>query len=108
MARLDQLLRQLKEAGGSDLHLAAGLVPRMRRRGHIEELAGEGVLDDAALRALLAELTGEAQWQEYETARDLDFAYAIPGVARFRRSSSRAANADEFRRFVDAFVCALG
>jgi twitching motility protein PilT len=84
MARLDQLLRQLKEAGGSDLHLSAGLVPRMRRRGHIEELAGEGTLDDVSLRAMLAELASGAQWQEFETERDLDFAYAIPGLARFR------------------------
>ena len=84
MARLDHLLRQLKEGGGSDLHLSAGLVPRMRRRGHIEEVAGEGVLDDASLRAMLAELASETQWQEYEATLDLDFAYAIPGLARFR------------------------
>ena len=84
MARLDQLLRRLKEGGGSDLHLSAGLVPRMRRRGHIEEVEGEGVLDDASLRAMLAELASEAQWQEYEATLDLDFAYAIPGLARFR------------------------
>jgi twitching motility protein PilT len=84
MARLDALLRQLKTEGGSDLHLAAGLVPRMRRRGHIEDVAGQAELGDAELRAMLAELASEAQWREYETARDLDFAYAIPGVARFR------------------------
>jgi twitching motility protein PilT len=84
MARLDQMLRQLKETGGSDLHLSAGLVPRMRRRGHIEELTEEGVLDDASLRSMLGELTNQAQWQEYETRWDLDFAYAIPGLARFR------------------------
>jgi twitching motility protein PilT len=83
-ARLDALLRRLKEGGGSDLHLAAGLAPRMRRRGHLEEVSGAPVLDDAGLRGLLAELASEAQWREYETTRDLDFAYAIPGVARFR------------------------
>jgi twitching motility protein PilT len=84
MARLDALLRQLREDGGSDLHLAAGLVPRMRRRGHIEEVAGQAALDDPTLRGLLAELASEAQWREFEASRDLDFAYAIPGVARFR------------------------
>ena len=84
MARLDSLLRRLKQDGGSDLHLSAGLVPRMRRRGHIEAVEGESVLGDADLRALLRELVGDAQWQEYDAHRDLDFAYAIPGVARFR------------------------
>jgi twitching motility protein PilT len=70
MARLDALLRQLRDDGGSDLHLAAGLVPRMRRRGHVEEVAGQGVLDDPTLRGLLAELASEAQWREFETSRD--------------------------------------
>src|SRR5262249_25976759 len=84
MSRIDRLLRKLKEDGGSDLHLPAGPVPRMRRRGHIEEIAGEPTLDDAALRAMLAEITSAEQWRDYEAARDLDFAHAIPGVARFR------------------------
>src|SRR5262245_30905162 len=84
MSHIDALLRRLKEDGGSDLHLAAGLVPRMRRRGHVEEVAGQGALDDAGLRGMLAELASEAQWRDFEATRDLDFAYAIPGVARFR------------------------
>ena len=84
MSRIDLLLRKLKEGGGSDLHLAAGLVPRMRRRGHIEEIEGEPALSDADLRAMLSEITSAAQWTDYEAARDLDFAHAIPGVARFR------------------------
>jgi twitching motility protein PilT len=84
MARLDALLRQLRDEGGSDLHLAAGLEPRMRRRGHLEPVAGAEVLGDAELRGLLAELASEAQWREYEAAHDLDFAHAIHGVARFR------------------------
>jgi twitching motility protein PilT len=84
MARLDQMLRQLKETGGTDLHLSAGQVPRMRCGGHIEELTGEGVLGDASLRSMLGELSNETQWQEVESSFDLDFAYAIPGLARFR------------------------
>ena len=84
MSRIERLLRQLKEDGGSDLHLAAGLVPRMRRRGHIEEIADQPVLSDADLRAMLSEITSEEQWRGYESDRDLDFAHAIPGVARFR------------------------
>jgi len=84
MARLDSLLERLKRDGGSDLHLSAGLAPRMRRRGHVEPIEDAARLDDDALRALLRELVGEAQWCEYEAQCDLDFAYALPGVARFR------------------------
>jgi twitching motility protein PilT len=84
MARVDELLRTLKETHGSDLHLAAGLEPRIRRSGHLEPVAGWPVLSDAELRALLREIASPAQWQEYEQERDLDFAYGLAGVARYR------------------------
>ena len=38
MARIEELLRTLKEQGGSDLHLAAGGPPRMRLHGHLEHV----------------------------------------------------------------------
>jgi len=42
------------------------------------------VLDDATLRALLREIVSADQWADYESSGDLDFAYGLPGVARFR------------------------
>jgi twitching motility protein PilT len=84
MARLDGWLRALKEKGGSDLHLAAGSTPRIRAKGELVPLPGEGELSDAELRAALREIASEAQWHEFESCGDLDFAYGLPGVARFR------------------------
>jgi twitching motility protein PilT len=84
MGRMDALLRQLLEEKGSDLHLAAGQPPRMRRKGALEPVAGAAPFDDAGLRAVLGEITTPEQWRSYEEQNDLDFAYGIPGVARFR------------------------
>src|SRR5262245_19248945 len=84
MARLDQLLTKLKELKGSDLHLAAGIGARLRVRGEIVPVDGWGTLDDAGVRELMRELVSAEQWQEFETAQDLDFAYALAGVGRFR------------------------
>jgi twitching motility protein PilT len=56
----------------------------MRSHGEIEALSGEGVLEDATLRDMLQELVDDVQWQLYVDTRDLDFAYEIPGLARFR------------------------
>jgi twitching motility protein PilT len=67
MAALDALLTSLKETQGSDLHLAAGTAPRMRAKGSLDAIEGQPVLDDAGLRAWLRE-----------------FAYGLPGIARFR------------------------
>ena len=52
MPELDKLLRYLKDKGGSDLHLAAGMEPRVRVRGELEPVPDWGVLSDAQLRDL--------------------------------------------------------
>lgn len=84
MARIDELFRYLKQKGGSDLHLAAGLRPNLRRNGRLEPVEGWNVLDDAALKALLREITSTDHWNHFTQELDLDFAYSLPGVARFR------------------------
>ncbi|MBL8939350.1 MAG: type IV pilus twitching motility protein PilT [Archangium sp.] len=84
MARLDQLFRHLKDQGGSDLHLAAGMQPHMRQHGSVKPIGGWPTFTDESLRDHLKELATEKQWAHYTGNLDLDFAYALPGVARFR------------------------
>src|SRR6185436_17843034 len=84
MADIDRLLKHLKETGGSDLHLATGLEPRIRRHGSLEVIESEPVLTQQAMERLLAGITNPKQWEEYGRTRDLDFAYGLEGVARFR------------------------
>jgi twitching motility protein PilT len=83
MGRMEDLLRQLKDDKGSDLHLAAGQPPRMRKKGSLVPIS-DAPMSDATLRSLLREITSGEQWASYEAQSDLDFAYGIPGVARFR------------------------
>jgi twitching motility protein PilT len=84
MARLDELFRYLKDSKGSDLHLAAGLEPRIRRHGHLEQVPNWPILTDAGLQELLREIPSAKQWEHFEKSLDLDFAYGLEGVARFR------------------------
>jgi twitching motility protein PilT len=56
----------------------------MRRKGSLDPIDGEPTLTDAGLRTLLREITTDDQWISYEEQNDLDFAYGIPGIARFR------------------------
>ena len=84
MAEVDALLSQLKNDGGSDLHLAVGSVPRMRIKGELVDIEGRPVLTDTTLRSMMEEIAAPAQWVDYEHCGDLDFAYGLPGVARFR------------------------
>ena len=84
MARLDELLGYLKDNDCSDLHLAAGLEPRVRQQGGLRLMEGREVLSDEDLRAMMQEIALPKHWEEYCTTNDLDFAYGIEGVARYR------------------------
>jgi twitching motility protein PilT len=84
MPQVDQLLQTLKEKEGSDLHLVAGLEPRIRTHGELESVEGWPLLNDDDLRHLMREIASEHQWDCFEKDNDLDFAYGLEGTARFR------------------------
>ena len=84
MGKINELLRHLKETDGSDLHLVAGLEPRTRRKGALEVIDGWPVLSDEQVREMMQEITTAGQWDSFAAEGDLDFAYGLPGVARFR------------------------
>ncbi|HVR12026.1 MAG TPA: PilT/PilU family type 4a pilus ATPase [Thermoanaerobaculia bacterium] len=84
MAGMQDLLRFVKQQRGSDLHMVAGLEPRIRRNGALEPVDGWPALDDARVQALLHEVASDAHWEEYQRDHDIDFAYGMEGVGRFR------------------------
>src|ERR1700743_1964345 len=84
MARLHELFLMLRDGGGSDLHLAATLEPRIRVHGELPSVESGPTLSHEALLELLREITTEEQWADYRKCGDLDFAYGFEGVARFR------------------------
>ena len=92
MARLHELLRHTKQQSASDLHLATGMEPRVRRHGALEPVPGWSPLAAAELAQLLREVVSAAQWSEFEAAGDLDFALGLAGVARFRANYLRQEN----------------
>ena len=69
--------------GASDLHLAAGSAPMIRREGQMQSL-GLAVLDGQAMHALLGQIMSPQQQEDFKTLQDLDFAVARPGLGRFR------------------------
>ncbi len=83
-ASIDRLLERMPELDASDLHLTVGSAPAYRVRGAIAPVESEEKLDaDGTRQALYGILTSEQQ-KQLELNRQLDFAYALPGVARFR------------------------
>jgi twitching motility protein PilT len=92
MPRLHELFHYLRDNKGSDLHLAAGLEPRIRKHGSLEAVDGWSVLTHEELCEILREIASGEQWAEYESNGDLDFAYGFEGVARFRANYLRQEN----------------
>jgi twitching motility protein PilT len=81
---LDDLLMQVLHQGGSDLHLTAGAPPTLRLRGEMAAIDGYPPLTAEQLRATLYGVMTERQRKVFEEELELDFAYAVPGQARFR------------------------
>jgi twitching motility protein PilT len=83
--RVSDLLERTCSVGGSDLHLAAGLAPRIRLHGELEAVPGWPLLHDADLRAGLQAMVSAEQWASFEQRGDLDYAHAM-AQERFRAS----------------------
>ena len=83
MAKIDAFFKLMNEQGASDLHLISGQPPALRIRGDIERIKYK-VLDSDDLRSMLYEITPEHKIKSFEETGDVDFAYEIPGLARYR------------------------
>ena len=83
MSRLDDLLRQMKQQGASDLHLTSGSAPYMRINGDMVKLNYRGVSAETC-QSLVFEILTENQKEIFTENWDLDLSYPLAGVGRFR------------------------
>src|SRR5690606_17308942 len=91
MAYIDQFFEVLIEAGASDLHLAEGQPPKIRRHGEIVPIREE-VLTRDEMTYMLSEICSPKRWEGFEESGDLDFAYEMNAEARFRCNYLKQAN----------------
>ncbi len=80
---LDVLLEELVLREGSDLHLRYGEPPIIRVAGELEKMEGPK-LNDQDLDDLICGLMTPVQKAAFERNLELDMAYEISGIARFR------------------------
>jgi twitching motility protein PilT len=83
-AYLADLLIEVLESGCSDLHLTVGAPPTVRNNGHLIPMEGRDVLSPQFLQKLLYAILSQKQREKFEEVLELDFAYSLPGRARFR------------------------
>jgi len=83
MAQIDAFFKLMNDQGASDLHLMAGQQPVLRVQGELERVKYKE-LDSDNLKAMLYEIAPEEKVKVFEETGDVDFAYEIPGLARYR------------------------
>jgi twitching motility protein PilT len=98
--RLDALLTYTVQQKASDLHLHSAAPLKMRRNGMLSDLEDEP-LNREASEAMIREILTPEQARDLDEHGQIDFAYTIPGVGRFR------ANAYRQQRGMDAVFRAI-
>jgi len=81
---VNDLLKVAVENGASDLHLKVGSYPMMRIRGSLYPASKVKKLDHEDLVAMSAAVMSTSQRQKFKESQEVDLAYSVPGLGRFR------------------------
>jgi twitching motility protein PilT len=81
---VDDLLEQVVVRGASDLHVAVGSEPVVRVNGTLQRLEEFARLTPDDTQRMLYRILSTEQQKIFETRRQIDISYSIPGLARFR------------------------
>src|SRR6188472_1263632 len=81
---VNDLLKAAVDSGASDLHLKVGSYPMMRVRGVLTPASEDKKLDHEDVVAIGAAVMSTSQRQRFKEAQEVDLAYSVPGLGRFR------------------------
>ncbi len=91
MNRIDTFLELAVRQGGSDLHLVAGMPPRVRSAGELQPIPFRE-LSHQDLEGFLQEMMPPALRQQLDERWNVDFAYVSTVAGRFRANVYRHSN----------------
>ncbi len=72
------------DTGASDLHLTSGARPAIRLNGELKQLEDQPILTPPVIQRVMYAALTQKQREKFEENLELDFAYSVPGRARFR------------------------
>jgi twitching motility protein PilT len=81
---MDELLNRTVALNASDLHITAGVPPTVRLHGALMPLTDQRELTGHDVETLIRSILSPELWQRFERDNELDTAYGLAGVARFR------------------------
>lgn len=86
---IDELLRLTARMEASDIHLKVGRPPVLRIHGELVQATQYDPLDADDLERFYRQVTDAEQRGRFQREKELDLAYELPGVARFRANVGR-------------------
>ncbi|HSK47192.1 MAG TPA: PilT/PilU family type 4a pilus ATPase [Coriobacteriia bacterium] len=84
MAEIDGLLKLMTDRGSSDLHIKVGSPPAVRLNGRLVVLTEVQSVSPEQTKMLAVGMMDDRQKKTFENHREIDFAYSLAGVGRFR------------------------
>jgi len=81
--KIQSLIERAVEQNASDLHLRAGVKPRLRLDGELL-VVEDATTPDAEIRTFLYDMLTKEQIERFEKTRELDFSFAIAELCRLR------------------------
>ena len=81
---INALLHRAVELGASDLHLKVGSFPMARVHGNLQTVAQDAKLGHEDLVEMAASVMPTTYRQKFKDAQEVDLAYSVPGLGRFR------------------------
>lgn len=88
MITVEQLLNEAKQLKASDVHITVGLPPRVRINGDLVDLNYPRLMPEDAEKIVLS-IMNERQMKIYRDSGDVDFAFSVPTVGRYRVNAFR-------------------
>jgi twitching motility protein PilT len=82
--QIEDLMVELVNGGGSDLHLSSGQPPYGRFNGQLRPLQPDIILSEEQCNKLIFSLLNNSQRKQLEQNWELDCSYGLKDVARFR------------------------
>jgi twitching motility protein PilT len=83
MANLHQMLKELVDRGGSDLHITTNSPPQIRIDGKLTPMS-EPPLNPVETKQLCYSILTDSQKQKFEEENELDLSFGVKGLSRFR------------------------
>lgn len=86
MIEINEVLKRVVDRGGSDLHLRVPCSPVIRIDGELKVQQDLPVLSPQDIEEVFVKIASPQQVNAFKNNKELDFAYGVSGIARFRVS----------------------